>query len=185
MAQNAETSFRFERAQSTKWPQLARNRGDPEAIKTDIRTLNRERPARCAGDQLTGFAERKKGYEQKKQSRPACPDRGKGGRRNRSRSRRRDSKDHYGRAQRPDRVGTYRRPERRKKEKERKNTRTKKRTKKRKLASEPNVLLLFSPSLAILSLLREIEARRSGEQKERSAGPFAVSRPSSLSLFSA
>ena len=118
MAQNMGTSFRFERAQSTKWSQLARNRGGPEAIKADLRILNRESLAQCASDQLAEFAERKKGYEQKKQSKPAFPAYGKGGRRNRSRSRRRDPKDRYGKARRPDRMGTRRRPERYKKEEE-------------------------------------------------------------------
>ena len=116
MAQNAETSFRFERAQSAKWSQLARNRGDPEAIKTDLRTLNRERLAQCAGDQLAEFADRKKGYEQRRQSEPAFPAYGKGGRRNRSRSRRRDARDSFGKAHRPERMGTHRRSELYKKE---------------------------------------------------------------------
>ena len=71
MTQNAETSFRFERAQSAKWSQLARNRGDPEAIKNDLRALNRESLAQCASDQLTESNERKKGYGQKKQSKAA------------------------------------------------------------------------------------------------------------------
>ena len=57
MTQNVGTSFRFERARSAKWSQLTRNRGGPEAIKTDLRTLNRERLARCVIDQLTEFAE--------------------------------------------------------------------------------------------------------------------------------
>ena len=62
MTQNMETSYRFERAQSTKWSQLARNRGDPEAIKADLRTLNRESLAQRASDQLAEFNERKEGY---------------------------------------------------------------------------------------------------------------------------
>ena len=73
MTQNVETSRRFERAQSAKWSQLARNRGDPEAIKADLRIRNREGLAQCASDQLAEFAERKEGYEQKKQSEPASP----------------------------------------------------------------------------------------------------------------
>ena len=138
MTQNVETSFRFERGQGAKWSQLARNRGDPEDIKTDLRALNRERLAQWASDQLAEFAERKEGYEQKKQSRPAFPASGKGGRRNRSRSRRRDSKDRYGKAQRPDRAGTYRRSEHYKKEEEsQKHADRKEDEKKGKLAREP------------------------------------------------
>ena len=96
--QNMETSFRFERAQSAKWSQLARNRGGPEAIKADLRILYRESLAQCASDQLAEFNERKKGYEQEKQSEPTFPAYGKGGRRNRSRSLRRDTKGRYGKA---------------------------------------------------------------------------------------
>ena len=79
MTQNVETSFRFERAQGAKWSQLARNRGDPEAIQADLHTLNRESLAQCVSDQLAEFNGRKKGYEQKKQSKPAFPAYGKGG----------------------------------------------------------------------------------------------------------
>ena len=122
MALNAETSSRFERAQSSIWSQLARNRGDPEDIKNGRRALNRESLAQCASYQLTEFAERKKGYEQKKQSRPSSPAHGKGGKRNRSRSRRRDSKDRYGKTPRPDPAGPYRRPDRCKKEESKKHT---------------------------------------------------------------
>ena len=78
MTQNVETSYRFERAPSTKRSQLARNRGDLGAIKADLRTLNRESLAQCASDQLTEFNERKKGYKQKKQSKPTFPAYGKG-----------------------------------------------------------------------------------------------------------
>ena len=120
MTQNAETSFRFERAQSAKWSQLARNRGDPEAIKNDLRALNRESLAQCASDQLTEFNERKKGYGQKKQSKATTSACGKGGRRNRSRSRRRGARDSYGKAYRTERVGSYRRSERYKKEESKK-----------------------------------------------------------------
>ena len=118
VTQNMETSFRFERAQSTKWSQLARNRGDPEVIKSELRTLNRESLAQCASDQLAEFTERRKGYDQKKQTKAAAPAYGKGGRRNRSRSRRRDARDSYGKARRPERMGSYRRNERYKKEEE-------------------------------------------------------------------
>ena len=116
MTQNAETSCRSERAQSAKWSQLARNRGDPEAAKHDLRTLNRESLAHCAIDQPAEFGEREKGYVRKKQSRPSFPARAKGGKRNRSRSRRRDSNDRYGKAPRPDRAGSHRRPDRYKKD---------------------------------------------------------------------
>ena len=107
-----ETSFRFEQAQGAKCSQLVRNRGDPEAIKADLRVLNRESLAQCASDQLTEFAERKN------QSKPAFPAYGKGGRRNRWRGRRPDSKDSYGKAHRLERAGTYRRPNERYKKEE-------------------------------------------------------------------
>ena len=131
MTQNVETSFRFERAQRTKWSQLARNRGAPEVIKNELRTLNRESLAQCASDQLAEFNERKQGYGQKKQSKATPPAYGKGGRRNRSRSRRRGARDSYGKAHRPDRVGSYRRSERYKKEEESKKRTDKKEAEKK------------------------------------------------------
>ena len=63
MTQNAETSFRFERAQSAKSSQLARNRGGPTAFKNDLRIFNRESLAQCASDQLAESTEREKSYE--------------------------------------------------------------------------------------------------------------------------
>ena len=88
------------------------------AIKDELRALNRECLAQCAGDQLAEFNERKKGYDQKKQSKATPSAYGKGGRRNRSRSRRRGARDSYGKARRPERMGSYRRNERYKKEEE-------------------------------------------------------------------
>ena len=133
VTQNMETSFRFERAQSAKWSQLARNRGDPEVIKNELRTLNRESLAQCASDQLAEFTERKKGFDHKKQSKAATPAYGKGGKRNRSRSRRRGARDSYGKAYRPERVGSHRRSERYKKEEESKKQDTKKEDEKKKI----------------------------------------------------
>ena len=109
MARNLETAFRFGRAQSAKWSQLARNRGDPSAMKNDLRSLNHEGLAQRANDQQAASNEQKKGYEQKKAANPPYPARGKGARRNRPRSRRRDSKDPYWKASRSGRAGGFRR----------------------------------------------------------------------------
>ena len=106
LTRNIETSFRFERAQSAKWSQLARNRGDPAVIKNDLRLLNRECLAQCANDQQAEFNERKKSYEKKRPAKPSYPAYGKGSKRDRSRSRRRGWSDRYGKTSKPERSGS-------------------------------------------------------------------------------
>ena len=112
-------------------------------IKNNLRTLNRERLALCASDQLAEFNERKKGYDRRRQSKNAPVAYGKGGRRNRSRSRRRDARDSYGKARRPERMGSHRRNERYKKEEESKKQ-DKKEDEKRKLTRRVVVFFAFS-----------------------------------------
>ena len=78
-AQNMETACRFERAQSSKWPRLARDRGSRNLIREELIKLNRERLNQRVSDQLAECAERKKAlgqYRGRKPSRAAPPKRG-------------------------------------------------------------------------------------------------------------
>ena len=129
MAQNAETSPRFERAQSAEWSQLAGSRGDPEAIKNDLRILNRGssrnspgarratngRSSRYPPSQFMGLGENATAHEAVAGVRRIATERRRGP----------TARDRIA-----DPIGT-------KKKKKVKNARTKKKTKKRKRTSEP------------------------------------------------
>ena len=89
VAQNMEIAYRFERAQSLRWSQLARERGNLDTIREELAKVCRGRIQQRTSDQVAEFRGRKRAQELSRRPR------GTRGGRNRAYSRPRQSSRKY------------------------------------------------------------------------------------------
>ena len=144
VVRNAETSYRFEGAQSQRRSGLARGRGNLDAIRAELLKMDRERASQCVSDQSAEFRERKRALDRSREKKPPRATRSARGGRRRSFSRTRPSS----------RKEASRRSGRRKKPAQTRLGRDFASEKKQDVKTERKFVRIFLPFIFIASRLR-------------------------------